>query len=108
MVAVNAQRFVSTGLNPAYAAASATLDFDCDDVVLHVKNGGVGSINATIETPGSVDGDLAVADRVVAIGAGAERFIGPLASKSFKRSDTGQARVTLSGTTSVTVAAFTF
>lgn len=74
--------------------------------VLYVKNGGVGSINVTVDSPGTCSlGVTAHAnhDAVVAVAAGAERVIGPFPTRRFNDSN-GNAQITYSGVTSVTVA----
>lgn len=69
--------------------------------ILVVKNGGVGSINVTLVTQATVDGN-AVADPVVAVGAGVTKAIGPFPRYIFGDA-TGLVQVTYSGVTSVTV-----
>lgn len=72
-------------------------------VVLLVNNGSAGSINVTLVTPGSADGDLALPDRVVAVPAGASRYFGNL-DAVYRQLD-GTVHVDLSAVASVTVAA---
>lgn len=72
-------------------------------VILVVTNGSAGTINATLVTPGSADGDLALPDRVVAVPAGATRYFGNL--DAVYRQVDGSAHVNLSTVASVTVAA---
>ena len=105
MAVLAVQRVVDTGLAPVYTAVSAADDVECDDVVVHVKNGNAAVCNVTIVTPGSIDGDLAVPDRVVAVPAGTDKFIGPFPSKIFKSPSTGKARLTYSVLPTVTIAA---
>ncbi|MGE4164085.1 MAG: hypothetical protein AB7G23_20350 [Vicinamibacterales bacterium] len=71
-------------------------------VHLHVINGDGSPINVTITTPDVVDGDLAVADRVIAVAAGAHRII-PIPRRY--NNGSGIASVAYSAVTSVTVAA---
>lgn len=71
---------------------------------LYVNNGSGGSINVTIQTPQTVRG-LAVADQVVAVGAGVETIIGPFDASFYNQSD-GTVYADFSAVTSVTVAAF--
>lgn len=72
---------------------------------LHVKNGSGGSINVTLPTPATANG-LAVADRVVAVAAGAHSVIGLGAASGagiYAQVD-GSVHVDYSSATSVTVA----
>lgn len=76
---LTAQAIVRTGLTHTFAAVDAANgnEFANDGLMfLYVKNASGGSINATIGTPGTVDG-LAVADLVVAVGAGVNKMLGP-------------------------------
>lgn len=99
-------QIVRTGLTAAYTAADGTNQnaFANDGrTYLHVKNGGGGSINVTIDTPGSVDG-LAVGNLVVAVPAAGEKIIGPFPTNIYNQTD-GKVYVDWSGVTSVTAAA---
>lgn len=71
-----AQPVPTTALDATYHPATAGPGNDKvpPDTILHVKNGSGGSVTLTVATPRVVDGDLAVADRTVAIPAGEERF----------------------------------
>jgi hypothetical protein len=105
MATRDAQQLQLAGLNATYHAASGGGDkFKPEDnVVVHVKNASVGSINATVVTPHTVVGQ-AVGDVVVAVPAGGERFIGPFPREHFADSDDGLADITWSGVTTVTFA----
>ena len=98
------QQVPIAGLAASYHAASGGGDKfkPGTNRVLHVKNGGGGSINVTVVTPNTVAGQ-AISDVVVAVGAGAEKFIGPFPAEHFAGSD-GLASITWSGTTTVTFA----
>lgn len=72
------------------------------DVKLLVKNGSGSSINVTLATPGKVDGDLDIAERVVAVAAGATSGI-PVTDR-YRDPATGLASITYSSATTVTVA----
>lgn len=104
--ALAVQDVTRTGLNPAYSAANV----DGHSVpnggreVLHVKTSGT-PCNVTIQTPGTVDGQ-AVADRVVALGATAERLIGPFPADYYNQPTGDGVYVDFSAVTGVTVAAF--
>jgi hypothetical protein len=99
------QQVARTGLIPAYSAANADGHSIANDgrVFHHVKNGSGSSINVTMPTPVTVD-DLAVADLVVAIAAGAEKMIGPFPPGIYNQAD-GTMHVDYSAVTTVTVAA---
>jgi len=68
--------------------------------ILRVRNSSGGSLNVTITTPGTVDG-LAVADRVVAVGAGVTTFIGPFPVDQYNQggADAGQVFVDVTAAT---------
>jgi hypothetical protein len=103
---LTAQTPGSAGHTPTYAAANADgHQFrNSGRSILHVKNGGGGSINVTILTPGSADGN-AVADKVVAVPAGQERMISLKNRGVYQQAD-GWTLVDFSGVTTVTVGLF--
>lgn len=105
--ALTPQVLTSAGLLATYAAGDSANGHSFPNNgkrTLHIKNAGVGSINATIKMPTSsvVDG-MQPPDRVVAVANGAEKFIGPFPTGSWNQAD-GAVYVDLSGATSVTVA----
>lgn len=69
--------------------------------VLHIKTVGT-ACTVTVQTPGTVDGQ-AVADRTIALGTNAERFIGPFPVDVYNQAD-GQVYIDYSAVTAVTVA----
>ena len=97
------------GLTVTYAAGDSANGHEVDNttqnVMIHVKNEGVSSVDLTFITPKQVDGQ-SIGDRVVAVGAGVEMFIGP-----FNNDDYGSGTnfktlyFDLSDDTSVTLAA---
>jgi hypothetical protein len=98
------QQIVRTGLLHTFAAVDAGNgnEFANDGFCfLYVKNGSGGSINVTIPTQVTVD-NLAVADQVVAVGAGANKLIGPFPPSLYNVG--GKAQVDWSAGTDVTVA----
>lgn len=107
MAALATQDINYTGLAPAYAAAAGGGDtFTPDaDTILHAKNGSGGAITVTIVTPGTGVGGVAISDVAVSVPAGGERMIGPFPAQHFADPTTGQAAVTYSGVTSLTIAA---
>lgn len=102
--AITPQQVSAEGLTIAYEPANV----DGNSIAsastrrnLIVKNGSASSVNVTIPTPGTVGG-LAIADRVIAVAAGAEVHI-RTDSSSYRQSD-GSAHIDYSAVTSVTVA----
>lgn len=104
MATLAIQTIDNDGLIPAYVSAAGGGDkVVCGaGAFVHYKNGSGGSITVTLETPQTVDGNLAVGDRAVAIGAGAEAFIA--VPNLYKDPTDGLAHLTYSGVTSLTVA----
>lgn len=74
--------------------------------LFYVNNASGSSINVTFVTSQTVDGQ-AVADRVVAVAAGAAKMIGPFKPSQYNDVD-GNVNVTYSAVTTVTVAAYKF
>lgn len=104
MAALTTQRISITGLAASYASAGGSGDTIApgDNTVLHVKNGSGGSINVTVAVPGTEYG-VNRADPVIAVGAGAEKFI--QIPREIADSSDHRIHVTYSATSSVTVAA---
>ena len=102
MAVLTVQEIARTGLDPTYAAATAGGDEAPNDEIsfLHVKNGSAGSLDVTIQTPGTVDG-LAITDRTVAVPATSERMIGPFPASVYGATLT----ISYTGVTSLTIAA---
>lgn len=104
MATVPTQGLPSAGLAATYNAASAGGDRVAPGSVLHVKNRGGASINVGLVTVAVYDGDLAIADRSIAVAAGEanDRFIpvGPL----YADPADGLCGITWSATASVTFA----
>lgn len=107
MALLTLQRISRSGLTPSFVAAAGggdTFQNDGKLTFFYVKNGGGGSINATFVTQRAIRG-LAIADLVVAVGAGSEEVVGPFPSSDYN--DTSNlVTVNYSGVTTVTVAAF--
>lgn len=105
--ALTVQRIDRDGLVVSYTAGDSINGHEfansTQDVFLHIKNGGASSINVTLITSATIDG-LAVADKVVAVAAAAEKFIGPFANGTYGQED-NLVHVDLSDDTSVTLAA---
>ena len=111
MAALTVQNIAPAGLEATYSAAnsSETMAIDGNERhFLHVKNGGGGSINVTVtavqtSTKKQGVGTLTISNQVVAVGAAAEKFIGPF-SNAYRNTSSNVA-IAYSGTSSVTAAA---
>jgi hypothetical protein len=109
MAALTTNVIPLTGLrrDDKFVAATAGAGDDCATgagVELAVKNGSGASITVTLATPETVDGDLTVQDRAVAVPAGSEVTI-PITDR-YRNPATGRCGITYSAATSVTVAVF--
>jgi len=113
MALLSTQTIVEAGLANSLASAAAGGDTfvnpEDQTTFFMVTNGGGTSINvtftnqvATVSVPGA--GNVALSDRVVAVGAGATRMIGPFPPRFNNAS--GQVAVGYSAVASVTVGAF--
>jgi Ca2+-binding RTX toxin-like protein len=104
MAVIATQNISRAGGAATYAAVSAGGDkfTPGDHTFVHFKNASAGSVTVTLVTPLTQDG-LAVDDVVVAVGAGADSFIGPLPGHLFRGSD-GYGSITYSAAASVTLA----
>lgn len=73
----NPQTLAETILQPTYyPATSGAGDRVQPGSMLHIKNGNASAVTITFVTPGTVDGDLAIADRTRGpLAAGADGFI---------------------------------
>lgn len=107
---ITPQAVGSAGVVPATEAANVlgnSVVPAAAGTALRVTNGSGGSINVTVQTPGVVDNDLALPDRVVAVAAGATKYIAGLANPVYRQSD-GTVLVDYSAVTTVTVAVLQF
>lgn len=95
-----------TGLQLDAALVAATSGGDTAPtgagVFLVVKNADASSHTVTLATPGTVDGDLAVADRTITVAAGKTEFIPVTAT--YRNPTSGRAAITYDAVTSVSVA----
>lgn len=105
------QLLSDTGLSAAYSpAADEGHKVENDGrVFLHVLNYSENDITVTVLS-GYVRAGLKLADRVVEVGAGEEKFIGPFATDIYNQTDggAGQIYVDYSEVEGVTVAALLF
>lgn len=103
MATLAVQASSPSGITPDYNAAGAGGDEFVNDgsTKILVKNGGGVSINVTVDSQGpcnqGFDHDL-----VVAVGAGAEKEIGPFDRSRFNDAN-GKVQLTYSGITTVTI-----
>lgn len=107
MATLTVQSTTTAGVVPAAAVAAAGGgdQFSNDgNTALEVINGGVGSINVTIEAQKLCERGTAH-DIVVAVGAGATKHIGPFDPAWFNDVNS-MVQITYSGVTDVTVRAF--
>lgn len=73
--------------------------------MLLVNNASGAPINVTIPTPILADGNLTVADKVIAVGAGKIGFLGPFPRATYSdAADSFKAKAVCSSVTSVTLA----
>lgn len=100
MATVTTEPVPTTGLDATANAASVGGDKVRPDSILRVINGSGVSTTVTMVTPQTVDGDLAVADRTVAVPAGEARYI--RATATYRNPADGLVDITISPTTSVT------
>lgn len=104
MATLSTQVVAQAGTAISFAAAASGGDACAtgSDVKLLVKNGDASSHTVTLVTPGTVDGDLAIADRAVTVAAGATVAV-PVTDR-YRDPVTGWASLTYDAVTSVTVA----
>ena len=96
-VPIQGQRF-----DTLLTAVSASDDCEAGPgVYLIVKNANAGACTVTLVTPGTIDGDLAIADRTVSVPATVGYTIIPVTS-TYRDPTTGRATVTFSVQATVT------
>lgn len=106
MALLATQSISRAGVLPTYSAAAGGGDTftPASDVFLHVKNGHTSAQTVTVVTPGSVLGDIPLADVAVSVPNASERMIGPFPASHFADPTDGLADITYSGVTALTVA----
>jgi hypothetical protein len=93
----------STGVVVTYAAAALTNTVaNLGRTIVLVKNDSVASINATLKSRLSVDGNV-VPDKVIAVAAGTEKVIGPFPPGIYNDAD-GLVQIDISVITTVGIA----
>jgi hypothetical protein len=97
------QQLTTGGLLATYTAVSANNDAVVNNGrrFVHVKNASGGSINVTENFGSTIDGQ-AVAAKVVAIAAGADKFFGPWPASYNQTDGSNQVWIDYSATASVT------
>lgn len=106
MATLTVQNLVgTTGVIPTYGAAAGGGDVFANDgkTMLHVKNGGGGAIDVTVNSIKACD-QGSDHNLVVNVLNASEKVIGPFDPGRFNNAS-GQVEVTYSGVTTVTVAA---
>lgn len=95
------------GVTAAPATASGGGDEFPNDgkTLVEVVNGGGAPITVSFDIKPTVDGGT-VTDRTMTVAAGARRRAGPFPPATYNDPETGRAKVTYSGVSSVTVEAF--
>lgn len=101
MAILTTQTVSTSGTTATANAASAGGDRVQPGTILRAINGSAAAITVTMPTAQTVDGDLAVADRVVSVPAGAFRYV--RASSIYVDSTDGLVPLQWSAVTSVTV-----
>lgn len=107
MAVLTVQTVVRSGVGPTYASCAGGGDKFLPDATtfLHVKNGSGGDLTVTVAAVATVLPNLSVGNVAVSVPAGAERMIGPFPAQFFANSADGNADITYSGVTSLTIAA---
>ncbi len=107
MAVLTIQTVTRAGVGPTYQACAGGGDeFRPDETTfLHVKNGSGGALTVTIAATATVLPNLTVGNVAVSVPASGERMIGPFPAQFFANSADGNADITYSGVTSLTVAA---
>lgn len=107
MAALTTQTITRAGITPTYAAVAASDTFAPDaQTFLHVKNAGGSPDTVAVQVLAGDPPGLTVSDLSISVTNAQERMIGPLPPQFFADPTTGQATVTHSFTTSVTVGVF--
>lgn len=108
MATLAIQAIARAGVIPAYAAAAGGGDrfLPGPRTFVHIKNGGGGSITATVTTTRTDSYGNAVTDNAIAVGAGAEKMIGPFPAEAYGAVADGLADIAYTGVTTVTVGVF--
>src|SRR4051812_29207661 len=106
-LAVATPTIAGATFTPASAAGGGDVFPNNGKTFLYVKNGDSGSHTVTITPQNTLGAGYTISPIAVAVGAGAEKLIGPFDPQYFNNSS-GQAVVTYDGVTSVTVKPVSF
>jgi hypothetical protein len=97
MTARVTQKLVDDGTAPTLVAATASDTYEVGNgknTFLYVKNGSAGSVNVTIVVPGNTTYGQPTPDPIIAVAAGAERWI-PLRKEYADAENAGVGRCTV-------------
>jgi hypothetical protein len=100
MAIVDIERVTSSGITATVNNAAAGGDQVRPGAILRVSNGSASPITLTLVTPQTVDGDLAVADRVVTIANAATKYVA--ATEIYRDKTDNLVHMTWSAVTTVT------
>lgn len=102
MATLTTEQVTSSGLEATANAATATTgDKVRPGSIVRIVNGGGSPSTATMATPQTVDGDLAVADRTVTVPNGEARYV--YASDVYRNKADGLVTIVCAPATSVTI-----
>ena len=109
MATLSTQTITRAGsvITPVSAAGGGDAMSCGSGMMLEVVNGGGSSINVTLNVPSSRtwEPNVAITSPVIAVAAGATKWIGPVDAPTFQDPTTALCSITYSAVTSVTVAA---
>jgi hypothetical protein len=110
MAVLTKQSINRAGVGPTYAAAAGGGDqvAPSAQTFLHVKNGSGGALTVTVAAVAGAApyANLPIGNLAVSVPAGGERMIGPILPAPFADpANSGNAVITYSGVTSLTIAA---
>ncbi len=106
MATYGPQQVPSTGLAATYNAAGGSGDRVPPGAIIHVKNGNASPLSVTFDVVLTLDGDLAVPDRVISgiPATTGERFVRVPNNEVYRDPADGLVKMTCSPTASVTFA----
>jgi hypothetical protein len=108
MATLTVSKLARAGVEPTFTAATPTSGdtfLNNGQTFLIVRNAGTPACTVTINSQKNCDQGFDHDQTVSVPGSGGERWIGPLETDRFNDASTGEATVTYSVTTDVTVAA---
>ena len=107
MATLAVQSVVRAGLEATFAAAAGGGDefVNTGSEWVEIVNGDASDMTLTIETPNSIDTDLAITDRTVVVTAGETRKVGPFPTATYNDANS-KVQLTYSAVTSLTIGIF--